>query len=189
MKRIQQRLHWDVFAARRKLAPVESMADLVEGQFRVGRKPRGWVVRFWEYVLKGSHDECWRWNGYINTNGYGSMWISGGKRDAHRLAFLLAHGSINPALFVMHSCDNRWCVNPAHLSQGTIVDNYMDAVRKNLHPAGTRNGNAILDDFKVREIRNRCSCGEKRRKLALEYGVSVSTVKYVVSRKSWKHVT
>lgn len=60
-----------------------------------------------------------------------------------------------------------------------------------LHPEiakGENNGRAILDEHKVRQIRQRSEQGEKRSDLALEYGVSKATIQHIVSRRLWKHV-
>lgn len=37
-----------------------------------------------------------------------------------------------PGLFVLHSCDNKRCVNPAHLSLGTCSQNAKEAVARGL---------------------------------------------------------
>jgi hypothetical protein len=83
--------------------------------------------------------ECWLWGGHINAwHGYGEYVPTRGTRwRAHRLSFFLHHGPLKEGLVVMHSCDNRWCVNPAHLSQGTLLDNGRDCVAKGRH-AGQR---------------------------------------------------
>jgi hypothetical protein len=71
--------------------------------------------------------DCTEWSGYIDpTNGYGRY----SHQYAHRLAYEKAHGPIPAGLQVMHSCDNRACVNPDHLSLGTNLDNVRDMESK-----------------------------------------------------------
>jgi hypothetical protein len=79
---------------------------------------------------------CMEWQGHLSSAGYASVGsytaktINTPKRSAlvHRRVFELTHGK-SPAV-VMHTCDNRKCINPAHLAAGTQKDNVRDAVAK-----------------------------------------------------------
>ncbi len=71
-------------------------------------------------------DPCWIWKDHRNASGYGSTQ----KQLAHRMAWMLTHGPIPESLCVLHACDNPPCVNPAHLSLGTHLENMTDALRK-----------------------------------------------------------
>jgi hypothetical protein len=89
--------------------------------------------RFWSKVERHK-DGCWPWLGYVMPNGYGKVGLPRSRKVvlAHRRAFELAHGRA-PDGVVMHSCDNRCCVNPAHLVEGTQGDNLRDMTAKGRH--------------------------------------------------------
>ena len=49
----------------------------------------------------------------------------------HKTSYELFKGSVEKGLYVLHSCDNPYCVNPEHLWLGTQSDNVVDAILKN----------------------------------------------------------
>lgn len=80
---------------------------------------------------------CWEIQGFTHktsgdprTRGYGAMCYRGVNWRAHRLAYFLHHGHIDPKLDVLHGCDNPPCCNPAHLTQGTDAENIGDAMKR-----------------------------------------------------------
>ncbi|MDQ1317135.1 MAG: hypothetical protein QG588_786 [Candidatus Poribacteria bacterium] len=87
--------------------------------------------RFWSKVdIKGLLD-CWEWTAKsIRGHGYGFICINQKKISAHRLSYEMAYGKIPDDLLVLHSCNNKKCVNPAHLRVGTNQDNADDRINK-----------------------------------------------------------
>ena len=85
----------------------------------------------------GGPDACWEWKKHRNNTNYGIMGV-GSRTDgsrrlmrAHRVSWELHNSAEIPdGLFVLHSCDNPPCCNPAHLSVGTNVDNTNDMMQK-----------------------------------------------------------
>jgi hypothetical protein len=92
------------------------------------------ITRLWHGIDARGGGECWPWKYSCTRDGYGQIEIArDGRRQnwaTHILMFAVCEGQHTPGLDVMHSCDNRKCCNPAHLSQGTRRDNMQDAKLK-----------------------------------------------------------
>ena len=117
-------------------------------------------------------------------NGYGQFHKDGKTAYAHRVAYELANGDPGSA-YILHSCDNRKCVNPAHLFAGDFDANMQDMVDKNRQAQGTRNGHAKLTDEQVREIRAYVGTQQE---IAAKYGVTRSLVSMIRSGRIWRHI-
>jgi hypothetical protein len=75
--------------------------------------------RFWRKVAMGEGDACWMWRGARNRDGYGNVKVAGATVGAHRVAYLLAYGHLEPGRELHHICGNRACVRPDHLQEVT----------------------------------------------------------------------
>lgn len=86
----------------------------------------------------------------------------------------------------MHICDNKACVNPAHLKIGTHADNSKDMVMKGRQASGERCGNRKLTEETVRSIR--LLKGERSsREVAKEYNISKTNVLDIWNYKIWRN--
>jgi len=108
---------------------------------------------------------------------------------AHIVSYLMHKGEIPKGLFVCHTCDNRWCVNPEHLWLGTNADNIADMVKKGRknNQCGAANPNRKLTKDQVDDIRKNVFgvMPETRRFYAKKYGVHIDTINRVSRRASW----
>ncbi len=110
---------------------------------------------------------------------------------AHRIAWMIVNGPILGRLFVLHKCDNKACVNPAHLFLGTAQDNSTDMLDKGRHKFtvlkdGQRGIAAKLTWEQVREIRQLyANGGIYQRELGAMFGVCQSHISDIVLGNVW----
>lgn len=136
---------------------------------------------------------CWEWQANTSKSGYGKVTVKGITILAQRMAYYI-HTGIDPiGSIILHTCDNRKCVNPNHLSIGTHKDNSRDMIIKGRGKEQFMNGekhkNAKLTEDIVREIRRKHSeYGLKSGELALMYGICQPAMSRILSRKRWSHI-
>lgn len=118
-------------------------------------------------------------------NGYGQIHHKGKTAYAHRVAWELAHGEIPEGGYILHSCDNRRCVNHAHMRVGSFQDNMDDMTRRKRHAYGERNGHAKLTEHQVRDIRE---AEGTHKHIAKLFGVTQPLVSMIKSRRIWSNV-
>lgn len=127
---------------------------------------------------------CWLWPGTIADTGYGTFAVSGVRYGVHRISYELFVGPIPAGLLVLHSCDVRACVQPAHLSAGTQAENLAGMVARGRSLVGESNPGMRLSSVKVAELRARYAAGGvTQRALGAEYGIKQAQVSRIVSGK------
>lgn len=162
-------------------------------------------ARFWPHVDQRLPNECWPWRGRtLKKMPYGKFDINGNQYFAHRVAYELGKGPISDDKpYVLHTCDNPRCCNPAHLVTGTLIDNNRDRDVKGRHRAvkgkmhylrrnperilrGEQTGRAKLTDGIVQII---LASPQPIRALAREFEISQRLVQKIKRGEAWTHIT
>lgn len=128
---------------------------------------------------------CWEWLGRLNFDGYGVLKIRQKTVRAYRVAYECWVGPIASGNVIMHSCDNRKCINPEHLSQGTQAENVADAVSKDR----MRGGGTKWTEEQIAEAKSMFRSGEfSKTQIERHFGMSGGTMTRVMQGKYWRRV-
>lgn len=155
--------------------PNTKTTPVVDARFR---------ARFWDKVnrsgrvVRAELGPCWEWTASLDKHGYGQFRVEPATHRAHRIAWLILHGSW-PDGFCLHECDNTLCVNPEHLTVGTQAQNLGDMARRGRH------ANLKLTPEQVRIIRANTN---RHRAAAVCFGVNRGLISAIRTRKIWRHV-
>ncbi len=138
--------------------------------------------------------DCLEWQKYIPENGYhyGMLYYHKTKKyhAVHRLSYMVFKGDIPSGMCVLHSCDNRFCIEPKHLRIGTKKDNNQDMLkRKRGNPLkGKFHHKAKLSEEDIIKIRDLRSKGIILKEIAKTFNVHLATIAYICNGTIWRHV-
>ena len=143
--------------------------------------------RFHESYIPEPNSGCWLWIKGVDSKGYGRLLLQprGKMVLAHRVSYRLHYGDTEK--FILHQCDNSYCVNPEHLYAGTQADNVRDRTVRNraADQRGEKGSNVKLTDAQALAIRSDI---RSQRIIALAYGISQTSVSNIKHRKTWRHI-
>lgn len=135
-------------------------------------------------------EDCLTWPFCRSSTGYGKSSWQGKQMDAHVIMCRLVNGEPeSPLLWVAHSCNNgkKGCCHPKHLRWATPTENARD---RHIHGTtlwGERNHNSKLKSEDIPVIRSMAGIMSYQ-EIGDVYGVSVSAIKRIINRESWRHI-
>ena len=138
------------------------------------------LLDYWGWDVKDSG--CWEARGFRNEDGYVLFSTSYRKISAHRASFIVHYGEIPAGREICHTCDNPACINPEHLYAGTHSENMLDRSKRQRDPR------MVLTPDKVRVIRVLDKCGETKKVISEQLGVSPDVVHQVLNGNNWSWV-
>ncbi len=145
--------------------------------------------RFWSKLYRSETTSCWEFSRGRDECGYGIFSFDRDDFRAHRVCWRIVFGPIENGLHVLHKCDNPPCCNPFHLRLGTHSANMMDMATKRRGTEGEKSRMAKFTDKDILEIRKKYVPWKyPTTRIAQEYGVTPSTINFIVRNITWKHV-
>lgn len=170
---------------RKRTRDFKDRAKALDPNYR--RRPRGLPLheRVITRTIVDEQTGCWIWQGGCGFNGYARLrrGPEGKPVLCHRIVYEHYFGAIKEGLVVMHTCDNRRCLNPDHLRAGTQKENMQD-----MHKKG-RCTRSVLTETEVREIRRLSEHGISAHAIANSFCVSPATIYNITSGRAWSWVT
>lgn len=155
------------------------------GSPTAGRTDEGAAQHWLRHALAYSGTDCLPWPFAMNAGGYGVIRHEGRNHVVSRLICQIAHGTPPAAgLDSAHSCNNRICCNPAHVSWKTRLANMADALEIGTVLHGEGHPSAILTEDQVKQIRS-LRGKMLQREIGEMFGVTKSAVGAIQRGDRW----
>lgn len=91
---------------------------------------------------------------------------------------------------INHKKGFKWDNRATELEWATTSENCLHAHRMGLRkaPSGEKHNQVKLREYQVLNIRKLVNDGVDKKKISDMYGVSVTTIRIIYNRKTWKHL-
>lgn len=131
---------------------------------------------------------CWGWLKARQRNGYAVMRTGGKSVRVHRLVYALSSGQMpSSKVDICHTCDNRACINPAHLFAGTRTDNMRDCADKGrIRVPSLAGGDCPASKLTPQQVIAIRKDARSHRATARAYGVTKGTISSIRRGLTWR---
>lgn len=157
-----------------------------------GAKPRSTSKNMkWVNSIMGRAptDDCIEWPFSKRESGYGQIVWKYKRTTSHRVVCEIAHGAPeDPSYQAAHSCGNRSCCNPKHLSWKTPLENIHDKIDHGTQLKGEDIYCSKLRSRDVQTIKKLLREGRTVKSVAEEFSVSIGAISDIKLLKSWRHI-
>ena len=127
---------------------------------------------------------CWEFTGGHDSWGYGAIYHEGRQLGAHKASWIAHKGEVGNS-HVLHTCDNRSCINPDHLYLGSHQDNMKDRDLRGRQFSGLTR----LSEEEVREIKNFLGTTSRTLEdIGRQFNVTKHTIFDIKRERTWSHV-
>jgi hypothetical protein len=137
-------------------------------------------------------ESCWNWVKGMAKNGYGFFYMKREGRKtfhAHRVSWEYHNNMPIPeGMLICHTCDNKKCVNPAHLYVGTSFDNNRDTVNRN-RAKRTIGDNCSWAKISEADVMDIIKSNDNQYDIAKKYGVDQSTISNIKTGKRRSNIS
>lgn len=143
------------------------------------------LAKLFSRTKRDPETDCLLYTGCKDGFGYGMVFYQKRSRRVHRVVLsIITDEPIDTKKVAMHKCDTPACLNPEHLSWGTIAENNTDRHNKGRNGdfSGEKNPSARLTWEDVAVIRSRPLSISK---MAKQFSVSVTHIKRILKGTSW----
>ncbi len=136
----------------------------------ISGQPHSWMAK-----------ECKTLTSRVGWDGYPRLSVCGKRMAASRATWIRVNGPIPSGMCVCHRCDNRRCVEIAHLFLGTQAENMRDRDLKG-------RGLSTMTESLAEDIRAMYAGGVSRSRIATIVGHRYLTVWNICANKTWVRV-
>lgn len=168
------------------------------------RRIRDDNLRLATYVDRsGGPDACHPWTGFVNEDGYGHIRYQGQRTKAHIAAWIEVNGPVPVGMHLDHECHNRAvaegicrpgvcahrkCCNERHIKSKTPREHKADSPQYQ-HAQGASNGNSVLTEALVRQIKEDLRGPKSHRLIAAQFNVSRAAITAINTGRTWSWVS
>jgi len=142
----------------------------------------------WSKIEVRGPDECWRWKGWLDKDGYAT--ISRNHKNRRVGRFLLEEDG-RPCVggqYACHSCDTPGCCNVRHLWPGTNSQNQVDSYTKGRKPQGHLHRNSKFTADQVLTMRGMPFLLIEVKHIANLFDCHPQTIRGIVLGRSYRNV-